>query len=189
MQQVEDWSDMDDPRPEGRIGTIVILSREHELGDVPLNHPDLLDSYWNGVYDKIRRKLQRRWARNPTPQEILSCVVRLPIYVMDHSGRSYSTSSFGCQWDSWQTGVIYARMDLLRKGKMIPNPEEIKKKLQQEFDLWKYYAEGDIHEFCIEKRGEYISGSGGYLGHESYPQMRKDARSEIDYMLTPASSQ
>jgi len=189
MQPVEDQSDVDDPRPEDRIGTIVILSKNYSLGDVPLNDPDKVTDYWSRIYDQIMRKLRRRWGRKPTMQEVTSCIVRLPLYVYDHSGRVYSTSPFHCEWDSWQTGTIYARIDTIRKGKLIPNPDEVKKKLQAEFDLWKYYAEGDIYEYCIEKRGEYISGSSGYLGSESYSQMRKDAKSEIDYMLTPASSQ
>lgn len=40
-----------------------------------------------------------------------SDVVMLPLYLMDHSGLSMSTSDFGDRWDSGQVGWIYALKD------------------------------------------------------------------------------
>ncbi len=50
-------------------------------------------------------------------------VVRVPIYLYDHSGITVSTEPFGCQWDSGQAGWAYLTADAI-KSHGIPNPED-----------------------------------------------------------------
>ena len=35
--------------------------------------------------------------------------VKLPVYVLDHSGLAISTTSFGDPWDSWRAGLYPGR--------------------------------------------------------------------------------
>lgn len=38
-----------------------------------------------------------------------------PVYMIDHSGLSFSTTPFHCPWDSGQIGFIYARASDIQK--------------------------------------------------------------------------
>jgi hypothetical protein len=53
----------------------------------------------NAEQESIFRKLVNQW--------ILENLVILPVYLLDHSGITISTSSFSCPWDSGQVGFIY----------------------------------------------------------------------------------
>ncbi len=88
--------DPQNPRTEwDNIGTMVCFHGRYELGDK--NHGYSSDDY--SSWDEMKSAI----IKTERP------VVILPVYLMDHSGLSVSTSLFGCPWDSGQIGFIFAK--------------------------------------------------------------------------------
>ena len=72
------------PREDDNLGTMVILHSMYSLGD-----PNKLNA----------RQLLRICESKD--------VVALPVFMLDHSGITISTTRFACPWDSGQVGFIY----------------------------------------------------------------------------------
>ncbi len=64
----------------------------------------------------------------------------LPVYLMDHSGLSLSTTAFGCSWDSMQIGWIHCQGN------------EKSDLLTGEIELCDHYATGNVWEYEVVKR-------------------------------------
>lgn len=77
----------------------------------------------------------------------------LNVYMMDHSGISLSTSSFGCPWDSGQVGIIYATPEVIaQEGWKIDDPEDVRKVknlLNAEIKTYSQCLEGDVYGFVM----------------------------------------
>ena len=73
------------------MGRIVYASPRYYLGD------DCISP------DEIRALTKR------------SDIVYLPVYALVHSATWLATKPFSCQWDSWQSGIIYVEKEALRK--------------------------------------------------------------------------
>jgi hypothetical protein len=84
--------DQDGPREWDNLGTMVCWHRNYKLGDEqPSQDPE---EY-----------------RDDLPQG----TIMLPLYLLDHSGISISTSGFNDPWDSGQVGFIYITLERIRK--------------------------------------------------------------------------
>lgn len=86
-----------------------------------------------------------------------NAAVVLPLYMLDHSGITISTTPFGCPWDSGQIGFIYiSKEDAVAEwGKKICTKEVIKKAtayLQSEVETYNQYLTGDVWGFTVEDR-------------------------------------
>ena len=141
------------PREWDNLGIMLCGHRSYELGDEQFNSREALD--------------ERLAELNP--------VIKLPLWLLDHSSLTMQTGSFAedaQQWDSGQVGWIVAtKKDILdnftgyyRTGKnrgkrkpmrtllsprMIKNAEEI---LRGEVETYSCYLAGDVYGYIIEKQ-------------------------------------
>ncbi|KNZ70286.1 hypothetical protein Tfer_0846 [Thermincola ferriacetica] len=123
----------ENPRDWDNLGTMVCFHRRYNLGD-PHNYRepddflfDLLEQtvgdtdkaerFVKKISDSINRELYRSYGayKKAVDDEIIDIIrkkfIILPLYLLDHSGITISTSPFSCPWDSGQVGWIYVSKD------------------------------------------------------------------------------
>lgn len=88
--------DPQSPRENDNLGTMLYNHRRYVLGD------DLIK------FGSFEEYLD---SANLAAEEVVS----LPLYLLDHSGLSISTTDFNDQWDSACVGVIYTTFDKIKK--------------------------------------------------------------------------
>jgi hypothetical protein len=149
------------PRNWDNLGTMVCFHRWHNLGDEHnCAHPDDI-------------------------RESLKDCIHLPLYLLDHSGMTMSTSPFSCPWDSGQVGIIYVEIEQVKKEWKWKNLskkriEKINEILVQEVEAYDDYLTGNVWCFTIEKDEKYINSCCGFFGDpEGY--IMDVYRSIIDY--------
>jgi len=156
----QDIDILESPRDWENLGTMVCFHRSYELGD---KH-DLSIEEAQSLYDS-------------------KDVVALPLFLMDHSGLSMSTSDFGCSWDSGQVGFIYATHDDIKKAFMVDTItddilEKAKQSLKSEVKVYDQYLCGDVYGFVIKDgRGEVLESCWGFYGYET---CEEEAKTTLD---------
>ena len=98
------------------------------------------DSTFRFDYDKIREGLETRIGK-VSDEWIRDNLVKLDVYLYDHSGLRLSSAPFGCPWDSGQLGFFFL------------TPEEVLK----EWDGDKKKAK-DYLEATLKTYGQYVAG-------------------------------
>ena len=143
--KVEQDEDAFSPREWDNMGTMVCWHRGHNLGDEqPKCSPDEYD----------------------LPDD----VIKLPLYLYDHSGITMSTSPFSCPWDSGQVGFIYCE-----KGKEGMSDEAITKCLEGEVEEYDNYLTGNVWGYVIEdSQGEELDSCWGFIGDQEYCESEMD---------------
>lgn len=167
--------DAEDPRPPDKIGTVITGHSRYEIGDVHCYNGEQQAKHWQKELTSIRSAL-RRVGSAVTPTFVQQTLVRLPVYMLDHSGLVFSLEPFHCPWDSGQIGEIYARLDKCRKKNEATTREDVERRLRTEFEAWKAWKENDIHEYVVFEDGETVEQGVGYLGYEGLRRCRSDAR-------------
>lgn len=156
------------------LTTIVTGHRRYCLGDENFSNPDRLTGY----IEDCRSDLT--WA---SKWGILK-----EIYMYDHSGIAVSLGGYGNwpdrQWDCGKLGFIYVRPENIVKllGWKRINKDRallLQSYLEQEFNEWKAYLEGDTYNVFNEE-GD-IEESGTYARCEKYvAEMRmKEFKEEV----------
>ena len=131
------------------LGTMVCWHRRYKLGDEqPTCNPT---EFW----DELDRGDH----------------IILPLYLLDHSGISMSTSSFACHWDSGQVGWIYMPISTARENwPSLPEDElheAAERCLRAEVEEYDAYLRGDTWGYTIEdEHGDEIESCWGFLGGE-----------------------
>ena len=138
------------PREWDNLGIMLCGHRSYELGDEQFNS---------------REELDARLAE-------LKPIIKIPLWLLDHSGLAMQTGSFASdaqQWDSGQVGWIVATkkdilnnftgwntgtgkrkpMRTLLSPRMIKHAEEI---LRDEVKTYSSYIGGDVYGYTIEKK-------------------------------------
>jgi len=153
----DDCGTDNDPRQWDNLGKMVCFHGRYNLGDKhDFKTPQDFKAYLEG--DEFGSEV----------------VVKLPLYLYDHSGITMSTSSFNDSWDSGQVGVIYATaQDVLKEygnGAKVVTPEMVEKAtkaLEAEVKIYDTYIRNDIYMFSIEDEdGEVVDSCGGFFGEE-----------------------
>lgn len=143
----------------------------------PLTEFDLLGKFW------WKPGVPTEWMgfKNQTKFIPDTIAAWLPLYVMNHSGQSISTSSGMFEavdsqgWDWWFAGYIFctyaqARKEYGFKAKFIPADvkEKILSVLEAEVNYLNAYWTGDCWMWTlIDDEGEIIDSCGGYYERES----------------------
>ena len=81
-------------------------------------------------------------------EHVKNAVVKLPLYLLDHSGVKMQTTDFGDKWDSSQVGYIYVtqkELDKECKNSEMYSVETITKILVSEVAIYSDYLEGNVH--------------------------------------------
>lgn len=167
--------DAEDPRPSDKIGTIITGHSRYEIGDVHCYNGEQQAKHWQKELTSIRSAL-RRAGSAVTPAFVQQTLVRLPVYMLDHSGLVFSLEPFHCSWDSGQIGEIYARLDKCRKKNAATTREDVERRLRTEFEAWKAWKEDHIYEYVVFEYGETVQEGVGYIGYEGLEKCKADAR-------------
>ena len=110
--------------------------------------------------------------------ELSEDYVFLPLYLLDHSGLSMSTTPFGDYWDSGQVGWIYASKATVIEeyGEWSEeNIEKVKEFMKGEVSTYDDYLRGEnyIYDIIDDSTGEVIDG-GVWTG--DLEDLKEDAR-------------
>ena len=134
---------------------------------------------WHRTY--ILGDKQPRYS--PDECEFSEDIIRLPLYLYDHSGITMSTEPFSCRWDSGQVGWIYAQ-----KGAEGLTDKEIIRALKSEVKEYDYYLRGEVYGFAIESpSGEIVDSCWGFYGDLDY--CKEEAQASLDYFVEEARVQ
>lgn len=114
---------------------------------------------------------------SPRITEYIDSIVRdgyviLPLYLMDHSGISMGTCSFGCMWDSGQVGWIICDNATIEK-EFNGDRDLAEEVLQAEVKSYDQYIRGDIYGFIVEETDdpdsddwEHVDSCWGFYGSD-----------------------
>lgn len=188
-------TDPESPRNWEPLGHIVYKNRSYILGDESIDDPvDWLAGMLGLEEEQVERiadKLGVPYHSNPMLQNLFSRLskdfIALPVYSYIHSGVTISTGSFGCPWDSGQSGVIYVSKEKVREDygvkrispKLLTNVLEI---LEGEIETFDQYLTGEVYGFQVE--GDVCDDScWGYFGDEGMKYMIDEAKSSIDHAI------
>jgi len=156
------------------LTTIVTGHRRYCLGDENFSNPDRLTGYIEDYRSDLN--WASKWG------------VLKEIYMYDHSGITVSLGGYGNwpdrQWDCGKLGFIYIRPESIDKflGWKRINKDRallLQSYLEQEFNEWKAYLEGDTYNVFNEE-GD-MEESGTYARCEKYvAEMRmQELREEV----------
>lgn len=125
-------TDPESPRSWDNLGVMVCWHRRYKLGDQqPTQEP-------------------HEWFK-----EVPDDSVVLPLYLMDHSGISISTGSFGDPWDSGQIGWIFATPEAIRNNFSITDitadvVTRVEECLKSEVKVYDLFLTGDVWGYTVE---------------------------------------
>ena len=151
--------------------------------------PDIIG--WHRRYDFNTRKEDK----NKSPEQFLkeakeNGYIVKPLFMYDHSGISFSTSSFSCQWDSGQYGFIFWTRDKIRQrqGEFKRISKAMREKLNKQLDssvkLLNDYVSGNVYGYQIEDEdGNHLESCYGFYGdYDSEYGVLSEARSVAKYL-------
>lgn len=154
------------PEEYSRLGKLWIFHKRHCFGD----KPTVKASDFSG-WDEMEEHLVK--------EENAGIV--LPVFMLDHSGITISTSSFSCPWDSGRVGFIWCSVDDLKKEYSVEDltPEIVEKAqrvLESEIKTWDQWLTGDVYVFetytlirkddGVFEADEFTDCCGGFYGSE-----------------------
>jgi hypothetical protein len=167
-------SDPMDPRDNDNLGTMVCYSRRHNVGDKhEYATPEAFKEWLDENKDKI---------------------VLLPLYMLDHSGITMSTSSEtfrACDpqaWDWGCVGVIYVTKEKIRQEYSLKRNvrrqriEKVKEILRAEVEEYDQYLRGDVYGYqIVNPDGDDGHSCWGFFGSDHTKSgLLESAQSEID---------
>jgi hypothetical protein len=95
-------------------------------------------------------------------------VVKIPLYLLDHSGLSASTGPFACDpggWDSGQVGWVWITRGEARDQWGVETDEGIDQNLRGCVTLLDQYLTGQVYGYCCEDaEGNEIDSCWGFFG-------------------------
>lgn len=149
-----------------------IAEREETVSDVILEYMDTAGLFRLAEYENII----------------------LPLHLLDHSGLSMSTGSFGDKWDSGQVGWIYANKGEAAAALGIPKGEVENRAteiMESEVSEYNSYIRGECYGFQLYQNGMEVDSCWGFVGSpdalkadiESYlPDDCKGVMDNLEYM-------
>lgn len=176
-------------REDENFGTMICFHRRYDLGDEHeyKDSDELIkDLYINAAGggergEKKYKDLMEKFDVWPmTSQQIQSMnqalmsqieksFVVLPVYLLDHSGLTMSTTDFNDRWDSGQVGIIFVSFDKIREemevSRITPSiKEKAEQMLRDEVELYDAYLRGECYCYELYEDGELEHSCGGFTG-------------------------
>jgi len=167
---VEQDTDPFNPREmnDGYMGTMICFHGRYDLGDShAFSCPQEFEDYTQA-----------------------NDIVRLPLYLYDHSGITMNTTGFSCPWDSGQVGYIYVTKENIRKEYNIKRIsqktiKQVLNILKAEVSEYDSYLTGEVYGYRIveidknDEEVEELDACWGFIGDESY--CRKEGEASMEY--------
>jgi hypothetical protein len=164
---------VDSPREWDNLGTFLAFHSRYTLGDVEESNEIDPDQFSN--FDEMESFLRKE----------KGAVVVLPVYMLDHSGITVSTSSFGDPWDSGQLGFIYATEEDIRNMLGVRKVTErvknaVRERLDGEIKQYNQYLTGDVYGYKVTniRTGDEVDSVWGFYGIE---QAKEEAESSARF--------
>jgi hypothetical protein len=116
----------------------------------------------------------------------------LPLYLLDHSGITISTTDFNDKWDSGMVGFIFITKDEARKSHMVKKiskkvRETCHKNLLSSVETYNQYIRNDVYGYVIEDKDENeIDSCWGFFGLAYCIEEAKDAAKNATEILKTA---
>ena len=163
--KIEQDSEPFSPRDFDNLGVMICFHGRYELGDKHSLSIQEAKDLMAKMYDE----------RNG---------VCLPIYLLDHSGLSISTSNaypFNDRWDAGKVGFIYADKESIRKNFSIKavsqkRLEQVRQTLLSEVKTYNQYLTGDVYGYVLkDETGEVIDSCSGYYGEAEALEAGKES--------------
>ena len=100
-----------------------------------------------------------------------------PLYLMDHSGQSLSTTPFGCPWDSGQVGwVVITQSRAAALGFVDQVEADWIRILQAEVKQYDQYLRGEVYGFqVVGLDGDELESCWGFYDLEDCREQAKEA--------------
>lgn len=113
--------------------------------------------------------------------------VKLPVYLLDHSGLYLSTSDFHDEWDSGLLGLIYCTKEQVEKWfGYLPDEQVIKDELRGEIEAYNNYLNGSWYEFYIEGlNGEIEDSCGGFYLDKGFSDLLGNMKEYVEPQYYP----
>lgn len=97
-----------------------------------------------------------------------SKMVRLPVFLFDHSGLALSTGDFGDPWDSGQVGWIYATEDEMKVTYEVDEitdevQERAKKALEACIEEYSLYLQNNVFGYELYEDDEVVDSCWGFI--------------------------
>ena len=132
------------PREWDNLGKIAYKHKDYTIGEEEINEPiewleEKLNLNQKEVYTDDRLK--------ELEEIFFKKFIALPLYLLDHSGLSISTTPFSCAWDSGKVGYIYLTKEKLKEEKL--NKENALKCLEGEIKTLNQYLLGEVYGFNV----------------------------------------
>jgi hypothetical protein len=160
--------DPESPREWDNLGVMTCFHGRYNLGD----ETDLRSAMFNG-WDELREHLEKEEG----------ALHILPLFLMDHSGLTMSTGSFGCPWDSGQVGFIYTTAEKMKE--MGTDEDNIEACLKAEVETYSQYLSGDVWGYVLYElktcdlghvHKEETDSCWGFYGVDAAVEAGKEAR-------------
>ena len=176
-------------REDENFGTMICFHRRYNLGDEHeyKDSDELIkDLYINAAgggergekkYEDLMEKFdvwpmtsqQIQSMNQALMSQIEKSFVVLPVYLLDHSGLTMSTTDFNDRWDSGQVGIIFVSFDKIREemevSRITPSiKEKAEQMLRDEVELYDAYLRGECYCFELYEDGELLHSCGGFTG-------------------------
>ena len=141
---------------------MVCFHRRYQIGDAKGTKHNYSSSDFHS-WDKLEKQICK-------DNDVLEI---LPIYMLDHSGITISTTDFNDRWDSGKIGFIYITKEEARKSHMVKKlskkvKEQVHKNLLSSVEVCDQYVSGETYGYVIEdKAGNEIDSCWGYFGLKS----------------------
>lgn len=157
---IEQDQDAESPRTTfDTLGTMLYCSSRYTLGDKVVSR-EWLQKFCDPSYrdeDDSEEAWDAGW-------------IWLPVFAYIHSGVCLSTSSFSCQWDSGQCGIIrVSEEDVKREWKVSEISSELRETvlsvLRAEVEEYSAFLEGRVYGYVIRNAaGGFVDSCWGYYG-------------------------
>ena len=157
---------------ETKIGEFIVRTVLDEEPDDDPRDPDS----WDNLGKMLFKHKNYNLPQETTDEELKKARVVLPVYMLDHSGITFSMEDFHDPWDSGLIGYIAAFDDDIRRyfevkritSKVI---EMTKQRLAQEVQDYDQFVRGEIYGFEVVKKNEdgeeeIVDSCYGYYGEE-----------------------
>lgn len=120
-------------------------------------------------------------------EEAKNIYVKLPVYLLDHSGLSLSTTDFHDEWDSGLLGLIFCTKEQAEKWfGYLPDEQVVKEQLRGEIELYNDYLNGSWYEFYIEGlNGEIEESCGGFYQDKGFSDLLGDMKDYVEPQYHP----
>lgn len=153
---IYDGGELESPRlSDCNIGKMICLHSKYHLGDWQ-EFKDLSSGQFGG-WEDLQLHLMERYRTD----------IILPLYLMDHSGKSISTEPFGCRWDSGQIGFIIvdkqAMQNALGWKSITKNRRPVLVDiLKGEVEIYNQWMNSEVYSYEILVEGEHVDSCGGF---------------------------